>query len=49
MIANAADALVAVSTPAAEIEVHVLLFEPKGTVNTGSAHSEKTIHDLEIL
>ena len=33
--------------PVAEEEVHVMLFEPKGTVNTGNADSDKTINDLE--
>ncbi len=35
--------------PVAEKEVHVLMFEPKGTVNTGNTESEKTINDLEII
>jgi len=35
--------------PVAESEVHVLMFEPTGTLNTGSADSDKTIHDLEII
>jgi len=35
--------------PKAENEVHVLMFEPKSTVNTGSANSEKTINDLEKI
>ncbi len=35
--------------PVAEDEVHVLMFEPKGTVNTGSTVSEKTINDLERI
>ena len=35
--------------PVAENEVHVLLFEPKGTVNTGNADSEKTINELEVI
>jgi mannose-6-phosphate isomerase-like protein (cupin superfamily) len=35
--------------PVAKIEVHILLFEPKGTVNTGNADSEKTINELEVI
>jgi mannose-6-phosphate isomerase-like protein (cupin superfamily) len=35
--------------PVAEKEVHVLMFEPKGTVNTGNTESEKTIDALEKL
>ncbi len=35
--------------PVAEKEVHVLMFEPKGTVNTGNTESKKTINDLEII
>ena len=35
--------------PVAENEVHVLLFEPKGTVNTGNADSEKTIDKLDVI
>ena len=35
--------------PVAENEVHVLMFEPKSTVNTGNVDSEKTIDDLEIV
>jgi len=35
--------------PVAEIEVHVLMFEPKSTVNTGSADSDKTISNLERI
>jgi mannose-6-phosphate isomerase-like protein (cupin superfamily) len=35
--------------PVAEKEVHVLMFEPKGTVNTGNIESEKTIDALEKL
>ena len=35
--------------PVAENEVHVLMFEPKGTVNTGSVESEKTIKDIEEI
>lgn len=30
--------------PVAESEVHVLLIEPKGTVNTGNVESDRTYH-----
>lgn len=33
--------------PVAEEEVHVLLLEPKTTVNTGSAEGDRTVRDLE--
>ncbi len=35
--------------PVAENEVHVLLFEPKGTVNTGNEKSEKTVDELDKI
>jgi mannose-6-phosphate isomerase-like protein (cupin superfamily) len=35
--------------PRAENEVHVLLFEPASTLNTGEAESELTIRELEEL
>lgn len=35
--------------PVAEKEVHVLLFEPASTVNTGNAGGERTITHLERL
>ncbi len=35
--------------PVAENEVHVLMFEPKGTVNTGNTESEKTLNDLKKI
>lgn len=35
--------------PRAEEEVHVLLFEPAGTVNTGGEDDERTVHELEAL
>jgi len=35
--------------PVADNEVHVLMFEPKGTVNTGDTDSEKTITNLETI
>lgn len=35
--------------PVAEDEVHVLLFEPASTVNTGNVHNERTRTQLERL
>ncbi len=35
--------------PVAENEVHVLMFEPKTTVNTGNTDSDKTISTLEKI
>ena len=35
--------------PVADEEVHVLLFEPATTVNTGSAGGERTVAELERL
>ena len=35
--------------PVAEEEVHVMMFEPKSTVNTGSAESDKNVTDLERI
>lgn len=35
--------------PVAKKEVHVLMFEPKGTINTGDIESEKTIESLEKI
>ena len=35
--------------PVADEEVHVLLFEPTGTLNTGNQRSEKTVDKLESL
>ncbi len=35
--------------PVAEEEVHVMMFEPNTTVNTGSAESDKTVSDLERI
>lgn len=35
--------------PVAEKEVHVLMFEPKSTINTGNADSEKTISNPEKI
>jgi mannose-6-phosphate isomerase-like protein (cupin superfamily) len=34
--------------PVAEEEVHVLLLEPKSTVNTGNVRSERTVRDQWI-
>lgn len=33
--------------PVAEDEVHILLLEPKSTLNTGNVRSERTVADLE--
>ena len=33
--------------PVAAEEVHVLLLEPKSTLNTGNVHSERTVADFE--
>ena len=35
--------------PVAEEEVHVMMFEPQSTVNTGSAESDKTVSHLERI
>lgn len=35
--------------PAADEEVHVLLFEPKTTLNTGDAHNERTVENLQKI
>ncbi len=35
--------------PVAEPECLVLLFEPKSTLNTGDAQSEKTVNDLDWI
>jgi len=35
--------------PVAEEEVHVLLFEPSSTLNTGNVGGERTIKDLEWI
>src|SRR5437660_6710819 len=35
--------------PVAEEEVHVLLLEPKTTLNTGNVQNEKTVADLEHI
>jgi mannose-6-phosphate isomerase-like protein (cupin superfamily) len=33
--------------PVAEEEVHVILIEPKSTLNTGNVQNERTLADLE--
>jgi mannose-6-phosphate isomerase-like protein (cupin superfamily) len=35
--------------PVAEDEVHVLLFEPAGTLNTGNVQDERTVRDLKRI
>ncbi len=35
--------------PVAEEEVHVLLFEPASTLNTGNVRSERTVNQPEFL
>ena len=35
--------------PVAEDEAHILLLEPKSTVNTGSARNERTVEDLSRI
>ena len=35
--------------PFAEDEVHVMLFEPAGTLNTGNVSNERTVHELERI
>ena len=35
--------------PVAEEEAHIMLFEPKGTLNTGSSENEFTVKDLEEI
>lgn len=35
--------------PVAEGEAHVLLFEPKSTLNTGNVRNERTVNELERL
>lgn len=35
--------------PVAEKEAHVLLFEPKGTLNTGNVRDAKTVETLEQI
>jgi mannose-6-phosphate isomerase-like protein (cupin superfamily) len=35
--------------PVAELEAHVLLFEPASTLNTGNVRNERTVADLERI
>jgi len=35
--------------PEAEDEVHIVLFEPKSTLNTGNMRNERTMVELERL
>jgi len=35
--------------PVAEEEVHVLLLEPKTTLNTGNVHNERTVIEVERI
>ncbi|MFZ5644441.1 MAG: cupin domain-containing protein [Bacillota bacterium] len=35
--------------PVAEEEVHIMLLEPKSTLNTGNVKDEKTINDLQWI
>jgi mannose-6-phosphate isomerase-like protein (cupin superfamily) len=35
--------------PVAEVEAHVVLFEPAGTVNTGTAGGERTVEEPERI
>ncbi|HTZ47804.1 MAG TPA: cupin domain-containing protein [Verrucomicrobiae bacterium] len=35
--------------PAADEEVHLILLEPKGTLNTGNVTNERTVRELEQL
>jgi mannose-6-phosphate isomerase-like protein (cupin superfamily) len=35
--------------PVAEGEVHVVLFEPKSTLNTGNVRNERTLSELERI
>lgn len=35
--------------PVAEDEVHIILFEPKTTLNTGNVQNERTVADLDTL
>jgi mannose-6-phosphate isomerase-like protein (cupin superfamily) len=35
--------------PSAEEETHVLLLEPKTTLNTGNVENERTVHELQRL
>jgi mannose-6-phosphate isomerase-like protein (cupin superfamily) len=35
--------------PVAEEEVHVLLFEPASTLNTGNVHDQRAVHGLKTI
>jgi mannose-6-phosphate isomerase-like protein (cupin superfamily) len=35
--------------PVAEEEAHILMFEPKGTLNTGNVENERTVSDLDEI
>ncbi|MDY0020731.1 MAG: cupin domain-containing protein [Anaerolineae bacterium] len=35
--------------PVAEEEAHILMFEPKSTLNTGNVRSERTVETLDTL
>lgn len=35
--------------PVADSEVHIVLFEPKTTLNTGNVYNERTVADLDRL
>jgi mannose-6-phosphate isomerase-like protein (cupin superfamily) len=35
--------------PAADEETHIMLLEPKSTLNTGNVESERTVHELEKI
>ena len=35
--------------PVADEEVHLILLEPKGTLNTGNVTNERTVRELERL
>lgn len=35
--------------PVAEAEVHVMLLEPKTTLNTGNVENERTLHELQRI
>ncbi len=35
--------------PSAEEETHVMLLEPKSTLNTGNVDSERTVHELQEI
>jgi mannose-6-phosphate isomerase-like protein (cupin superfamily) len=35
--------------PVADEEVHIILLEPKTTLNTGNIENERTVHELERL